>query len=60
MTAMQCLLTIYYYAYVCSCTCCVANTVILTLTLVKPRNDERSYNIFSNEKKQIQVYIVVP
>ena len=31
---MQCnVLTIYYYAYVCSCTCCVANKVTLTLTL---------------------------
>ena len=35
VTAMQCnMLTIYYYAYVCSSTCCVANKVTLTLTLL--------------------------
>ena len=35
VTAMQCnMLTIYYYAYVGSSTCCVANKVTLSLTLL--------------------------
>ena len=32
---MQCnMLTIYYYADVCSCTCCVANKVTLSIYII--------------------------
>ena len=52
---MQCnMLTIYYYAYVCSCTCCVANRVTLTLfLLLAPFSASGLYDVTEHIKSNL-------